>query len=49
MIGVLRLPLQCHRTRSETHLYPFRKIDPAEEAPLFRVREIFQYHWRGCA
>jgi hypothetical protein len=47
MIGGSRLPLQGHRTRSETHLYSSRKIGAPEMAQLFRVREILYYHSRG--
>jgi hypothetical protein len=49
MIGGLRLLLRCPRMLSKTRLFSFPKIAAPEKAPLFRVREIFCYHWGGCA
>jgi hypothetical protein len=48
MIGGSRLLLYYHRMRSETRLCSSLKIDPPEKTRLFRVREIFRYHSRGC-
>jgi hypothetical protein len=47
MIGVVRLLRHRPRVLTKTRVFSFLMIAASEKAALFRIREIFYYHWRG--